>query len=490
MGSTIADTHRFPTSTTYTPALPALNNVPHMAGPFHAPQSTPAHRYQNYQYPSGTQPMQNTASHWPSPQPCLNASSPRHTDTVTPSQPPQADFAIDQPLSPSQAPGLQYAPTHVNPAMPPPAALPFANPSISTSSLPPQALALHHVPQHVHSGIPPPPGMFHESPARQISGTAQVTAPPTAPQVLSSINPASSASKSFGSTPIGLQFLFPTFPIFNADRDIVWWLHQFEEMVVNCTEADKARLLILKLGERVQDTVNILPPQHQKDYNCLKRQLTETYGTPTDSGVWYATLMNRKKESTETVASYMRDIQRLVGKVKIHPTQRDQYVRDAFISGLPADLQLYLGPTKSASPGELLQAATYFEQISKKNGSWRQSPTRVFKADVRNPIPQPSFNAARPHYFSEQTRQTINSNRTPMISNCYCCGEQGHFKRNCPFLQHAFCPCCNQKGHYPQVCHSRQVNASSPSFSRPLNEQGLVPHQSSTVPGRNQTHHS
>ena len=113
--------------------------------------------------------------------------------------------------------------------------------------------------------------------------------------------------------------------------------------------SDKVRLLILKLRERVQDTVNILPPQQRKDYSALKRQLIETYGVPTDSGVWYATLMNRKKELTETVANYMRDIQRLEGKLNIHPSQREQYIKDAFISGLPADLQLYLGPTKSAS---------------------------------------------------------------------------------------------------------------------------------------------
>ena len=37
-----------------------------------------------------------------------------------------------------------------------------------------------------------------------------------------------------------------------------------------------------------------------------------------------AILMNRKKDSTEIIASYMRDVQRLVGKVKIYPTQRDQ----------------------------------------------------------------------------------------------------------------------------------------------------------------------
>ena len=32
-------------------------------------------------------------------------------------------------------------------------------------------------------------------------------------------------SHSAAHTFVGLQCLFPTFPTFNADRDIMWWLH-------------------------------------------------------------------------------------------------------------------------------------------------------------------------------------------------------------------------------------------------------------------------
>ena len=68
-------------------------------------------------------------------------------------------------------------------------------------------------------------------------------------------------------------------------------------MTTFCNQNGKARLLILKLGERVQDTVNILPYQQRQNYGMLRRQLMETYAAPPDSGLWYATLMNRKKIS-------------------------------------------------------------------------------------------------------------------------------------------------------------------------------------------------
>ena len=120
-------------------------------------------------------------------------------------------------------------------------------------------------------------------------------------------------------------------------------------MTTFCNQNDKGRLLILKLGERVQDTVDILSYQQRQNYGMLRRQLMETYAAPPDSGLWYATLMNRKKLAAESVAAYVRDIQRLVGKLNIHPSQRDQYVRNAFLSGLSPDLQLYLGPSRTAS---------------------------------------------------------------------------------------------------------------------------------------------
>ena len=159
------------------------------------------------------------------------------------------------------------------------------------------ALPVSHPSVPIHQVCSPG---FRSGPG-SISSSAGIQPPlPKAVSVANSSNAIFQApvqgSQSYSTTHtfVGLQCLFPTFPTFNADRDIMWWLNQFEEMVVHCTASDKVRLLILKLGERVQDTVNILPPRQRKDYSALKRQLIETYGMPTDSGVWYATLMNRK----------------------------------------------------------------------------------------------------------------------------------------------------------------------------------------------------
>ena len=73
-----------------------------------------------------------------------------------------------------------------------------------------------------------------------------------------------------------------------------------------------------------------------------------------------------------------------------------------------------------------------------------------------------------------------------MNSMCYCCGEQGHFKRNCPFLPQAFYPRCNQKDHYSQACRSRGYQQNFANTRTPLNEQGLVPSRPTPVLGRNQ----
>ena len=76
---------------------------------------------------------------------------------------------------------------------------------------------------------------------------------------------------------INIQSLFPNFPTFNADRDINWLLNQFEQMVLDCHPMDKTRLLLLKLGERVQDTVNGMPFYLRQDYGTLVNQPRTSY---------------------------------------------------------------------------------------------------------------------------------------------------------------------------------------------------------------------
>ena len=112
---------------------------------------------------------------------------------------------------------------------------------------------------------------------------------------------------------LGLQCLFPAFPVFNADRDIDWWITQFKSMTADCHLADKCRLLILKLGDRVKYCFTLLPEYMHHDYAALKHQLQETYGTLINDRVYYAELMNRRKPTNETMLAYLNDIKRLVG---------------------------------------------------------------------------------------------------------------------------------------------------------------------------------
>ena len=103
---------------------------------------------------------------------------------------------------------------------------------------------------------------------------------------------------------LGLHCLFLAFPV-NADRDIYWWLMQFKITTADCHLADKSQLLIFKLGDQVKDCFRLLPDYMRHDYSTLKHQLQEGYGTLINDRVYYAELMNRKKETTETMLAYL-----------------------------------------------------------------------------------------------------------------------------------------------------------------------------------------
>ena len=60
--------------------------------------------------------------------------------------------------------------------------------------------------------------------------------------------------------------------------------------------------------------------------------------------------MNRKKKSTESITAYMRVIERLVGKLNVHVDQRDHFICNVFLHGLPNDILLYLGPPQNIFP--------------------------------------------------------------------------------------------------------------------------------------------
>ena len=127
---------------------------------------------------------------------------------------------------------------------------------------------------------------------------------------------------------------------------------------------DKSRLLILKFWDKVKGCVDILPAYLRRDYDALGNKLREVYGVHISDRVYYAELMNRKKEMGKSAITYMHDIQRLVRKQNVHPSQRD--TRNAFLNGLPPKMLTCMGPKQGKSANEMLQTAMYYEELSKK----------------------------------------------------------------------------------------------------------------------------
>ena len=196
----------------------------------------------------------------------------------------------------------------------------------------------------------------------------------------------------------------------------------------------------------------LLPEYMRHDYAALKHQLQETYGTLINDRVYYAGLMNRKKRKNEMVLAYLNDIKRLGGRLGAHISQRDQYICNAFLHGLPPKLLLHMGPMHNKSSSELLQAAMYYEQAFRRIDFVQEPPmppVRVFNVGTAG--------ASRPNYLNRQR---------PFFCCCFCCGKPGHIKRFCPHLENYFCPKCKSKGHLIDACNADNI---------PLNAQGLAP---------------
>ena len=122
-----------------------------------------------------------------------------------------------------------------------------------------------------------------------------------------------------------------------------------------------------------------MPFHLHQDYGALLNQLRTSYTTHLHNGTWYAALMNQMKKSTESITAYMRDIQRLVGKLKVLVDQCDHFICNAFLHDLPNDILLYLGPPQNISSSALLQKAIYYEVVLKRDSPpYDAPPRRVF----------------------------------------------------------------------------------------------------------------
>ena len=129
---------------------------------------------------------------------------------------PQYQPVRQPPLLLNHQPSVTYStPMHQMNTHSPSSALPISHPSVPIHQVCSRGFGSGPASILSSAGIQPPL-LMPVSVAN--SSNAIFQAPVQGPQ-----------SHSTAHTFVGLQCLFPTFPTFNADRDIMWWLHQFEE---------------------------------------------------------------------------------------------------------------------------------------------------------------------------------------------------------------------------------------------------------------------
>ena len=137
----------------------------------------------------------------------------------------------------------------------------------------------------------------------------------------------------------------------------------------------------------------------------------------------YDTLRQRNWLPGESIDGYCSDLRRLAKLAKV---EGDQFLKCAFISGLPTDISNQLRASSEISNSSL---ASILQQA------------RVLMANRCQSSAFVSVSKAS----SSQAKSTVNGRRLP---KCYKCGG-AHVIRACPDIE---CFFCHEKGHMAKEC--------------------------------------
>ena len=185
--------------------------------------------------------------------------------------------------------------------------------------------------------------------------------------------------------------------------------------------------------------------------------LDTTYIRPTSVVYSRHQLLTCKQEG-KSVDSFKQDLERIAKSCNFQAVtadeNRNQYIRDAFISGLSSSniRQRLLENVGDLSITDAFSQARALEQAQNHSSAYEtHGIAAVNDPEVTQPTPQPRDNDSDSLAATGGQGSKVNKNNKH--EKCFFCGNLRHPRTSCP-AKDSECNSCKKKGHWSRVCRS------------------------------------
>ncbi|KAJ8914844.1 hypothetical protein NQ315_014857 [Exocentrus adspersus] len=225
------------------------------------------------------------------------------------------------------------------------------------------------------------------------------------------------------------------------DGKVSWntYLRQFEAVVRNWWEEDKATSLIAALRGEALEVLRTIP-EASPNYATLTSALERRYGDAHLQHVYQAQLRSRRQRFEETLQQYEADISRIVNLA--YPTAPAEVIEQlsvsSFIEGLrDPEIGQLVRLARHKSIQALAQALEIeaAKQASRGTSKVRQVKTYQYQ-DRERKMQKPNKNLidfikdVLEKFNDGQNSEDSTTTRRPI--RCWTCGVKGHVKSRCP----------------------------------------------------------
>lgn len=201
----------------------------------------------------------------------------------------------------------------------------------------------------------------------------------------------------------------------------------------------KAMELVISLRGTAQTILSDIRPELRKDYDHLVKALTDRFEPSNQSELYRCQIKSRLRNKTETLSELGQEIKRLVRMAYPQATieVREQLAKDSFIDALnDSDLQWPVRQGRPETVDDAVQLALEYESYLAGRKRTIQNQRQV-KFDLNDTGTEVQINDIVGRLAKIENAGRSRSNMPPnnpkhKQSQCYSCGETGHWRRECP----------------------------------------------------------